>query len=84
MQFVNKHLEQEPSSRQNCKDLTRAKVSVLRKEYRSPHRIYYEFLCGEKFNGVKTIRLVFGIPGSRFHFSLEHEVERSTEVQVDK
>lgn len=73
-----------PAPRQNCKDLNRAKISALRKDYFSPHRIYYEFLCGEKFNRVKTIRLVFGMAGSRFHFSLEHQVQRSTEIQVDK
>ena len=44
-----------PAPKRNCKDLTRAKISALRKEYLSLHRVYCELFCGEKFNGVKLL-----------------------------
>lgn len=51
-----------PAPRQNSKDLTRDEISAVRKECLSHYRIYYDFHSGEKFDGIKTISLVFDAP----------------------
>lgn len=80
MQFVSKHLDWDASPRQNCKDLTRNEISAVRSL--SHYRIYYDFHSGEKFNGIKTISLVFGTPWTIINFSLEHEIQRAQKCRL--